>query len=167
MSKHFVHVNKFYSHFCKPQDEGASELSVDGTEAQTIMKRMLIKCADVSNPARPLDFCQEWAARIAEEYFAQTDDEKEKGLPVVMPQFDRSTCSIPKSQIGFYDFFIHDMFEAWNEYANCPELIENIGENYQYWKRQLAEEERSQADTDAGNEEVLDPDPGNSTTAEE
>ena len=31
-----------------------------------------------------------------------------------MPQFDRNTCSIPKSQIGFYDFFIHDMFEAWN-----------------------------------------------------
>ena len=77
-----------------------------------------------------------------------------------MPQFDRSTCSIPKSQIGFYDFFIHDMFEAWNgeisplpsvvifnvavfaEYANCPELIENIGENYQHWKRQLSEEER-------------------------
>ena len=28
------------------------------------------------------------------------------------------------------------------EYVNCPELIENIGENYQYWKRQLAEEER-------------------------
>ena len=37
-----------------------------------------------------------------------------QGLPVVMPQFDRATCSIPKSQIGFYDFFIHDMFEAWN-----------------------------------------------------
>ena len=47
-------------------------------------------------------------------FLFQTDDEKEKGLPVVMPQFDRATCSIPKSQIGFYDFFIHDMFEAWN-----------------------------------------------------
>ena len=148
---------------------------------------MLIKCADVSNPSRPLEHCRVWAERIAEEYFAQTDDEKAQvsvrwlmmftkivllgnfqintsscgiifcdtlsrlaniisltividnliracrlfdqyvslfppknddnvcqGLPVVMPQFDRSTCSIPKSQIGFYDFFIHDMFEAWN-----------------------------------------------------
>ena len=45
------------------------------------------------------------------EYFSfQTDDEKRLGLPVVMPQFDRTTCSIPKSQIGFYDFFIIDMF---------------------------------------------------------
>ncbi len=41
----------------------------------------------------------------------QTDDEKRLGLPVVMPQFDRTTCSIPKSQIGFYDFFIIDMFD--------------------------------------------------------
>ena len=37
---------------------------------------MLIKCADVSNPSRPLEHCKVWAERIAEEYFAQTDDEK-------------------------------------------------------------------------------------------
>ena len=48
----------------------------------------------------------------------QTDEEKSLGLPVVMPQFDRLTCSIPKSQIGFYDFFIHDMFNAWNGKSN-------------------------------------------------
>jgi high affinity cAMP-specific and IBMX-insensitive 3',5'-cyclic phosphodiesterase 8 len=36
-----------------------------------ILKRMIIKCADVSNPARPLDICKEWAVRIAEEYFTQ------------------------------------------------------------------------------------------------
>ena len=72
MSKHFLHVNKFCAHFTKSQDEERStELVMDGTEGQTIIKRMLIKCADVSNPARPLDYCREWAARIAEEYFAQ------------------------------------------------------------------------------------------------
>jgi len=32
---------------------------------------MLIKCADVSNPTRPLKMCVEWAKRIAEEYFSQ------------------------------------------------------------------------------------------------
>ena len=36
-----------------------------------ILKRMIIKCADVSNPARPLEICKEWAVRIAEEYFTQ------------------------------------------------------------------------------------------------
>lgn len=35
-------------------------------------------------------------------------------LPVVMPMFDRQTCSIPKSQIGFVDYIITDMIEAWS-----------------------------------------------------
>ena len=43
----------------------------------------------------------------------QTAEEKSMGLPVVMPQFDRTTCSIPQSQIGFYDYFILSMFDAW------------------------------------------------------
>lgn len=43
----------------------------------------------------------------------QTDEEKANNLPVVMPLFDRATCSIPKSQIGFMDFIINDMFETW------------------------------------------------------
>lgn len=99
---------------------------------------MLIKCADISNPCRPLELCIEWAGRISEEYFAQvnrrdygvdglegltpvslssvaqTDEEKRQGLPVVMPVFDRNTCSIPKSQISFIDYFITDMFDAWD-----------------------------------------------------
>lgn len=44
----------------------------------------------------------------------QTDEEKRQGLPVVMPVFDRNTCSIPKSQISFIDYFITDMFDAWD-----------------------------------------------------
>ena len=44
----------------------------------------------------------------------QTDEEKERGLPVVMPVFDRKTCSIPKSQTSFVDVFINDMFDAWD-----------------------------------------------------
>lgn len=40
-------------------------------ENQTLIKRMMIKCADVANPCRPLDLCIEWAGRISEEYFAQ------------------------------------------------------------------------------------------------
>ncbi len=36
-----------------------------------LIKRMLIKCADVSNPARPLKLCQTWAERISTEYCDQ------------------------------------------------------------------------------------------------
>lgn len=44
----------------------------------------------------------------------QTDEEKEKGLPVVMPIFDKQSCNIPKAQVSFIEYFINDMFEAWD-----------------------------------------------------
>ena len=120
-------------------------------ELKVLIKRMLIKVADVGNPARKTSLCVEWARRIAEEYFSQvwtfdyvqcshvqfgqkpsgtikflrrnrffdmmllqTDEEKRLGLPVVMPHFDRKTCSLPKSQMTFIDYFLKDMFEAWH-----------------------------------------------------
>lgn len=45
---------------------------------------------------------------------SQTDEEKRLNLPVMMPVFDRNTCSIPKSQISFIDYFITDMYDAWD-----------------------------------------------------
>ena len=42
-----------------------------------------------------------------------------------MPQFDRATCSIPKSQLGFYDYFIHDMFDVWNGNAYSDPNLNN------------------------------------------
>lgn len=48
------------------------DLTVMSTpENIVLVKRILIKCADVSNPSRPLNSCREWAYRIAEEYIAQ------------------------------------------------------------------------------------------------
>lgn len=140
MTKHFEHLAKFVNVFSKPlRDEEDSQLGPELDSAPmtqeniALAKRMLIKCADVSNPARPLPQCVEWAMRIAEEYFQQTDEEKEKQLPVVMPMFDRATCSIPKSQIGFMDFIINDMFEAWEAFIEMPELMKNLKDNYRFW----------------------------------
>lgn len=148
MTKHFEHLSKFVNIFAKPshRDDDASNdalaeldyAALATSDNITLVKRMLIKCADVSNPSRPLTLCVEWARRIAEEYFNQTAEEKARGLPVVMPQFDRTTCSIPKSQIGFMDYFISDMFDAWDVFADVPELIGHIKRNYQFWKDQEA-----------------------------
>ncbi|XP_046403889.1 high affinity cAMP-specific and IBMX-insensitive 3',5'-cyclic phosphodiesterase 8-like [Ischnura elegans] len=146
MTKHFEHMTKFVNAFTKPasrEEDGFSmEVSCDASECGylnspenvALVKRMLIKCADVSNPTRPLKLCVEWTKRIADEYFNQTDEEKKNNLPVVMPMFDRATCSIPKSQIGFVEYIINDMFEAWSAFIDMPELIQYLKANYQYWK---------------------------------
>ncbi|XP_058398514.1 high affinity cAMP-specific and IBMX-insensitive 3',5'-cyclic phosphodiesterase 8A isoform X2 [Diceros bicornis minor] len=146
MTKHFEHVNKFVNSINKPlatleengetdKDQEAINTMLRTPENRTLIKRMLIKCADVSNPCRPLEQCIEWAARISEEYFSQTDEEKQQDLPVVMPVFDRNTCSIPKSQISFIDYFITDMFDAWDAFVDLPELMQHLDNNFKYWKR--------------------------------
>lgn len=77
--------------------------------------------------------------RIAEEYFTQTDEEKKLGLPIVMPMFDRTTCSIAKSQIGFIEFIIQDMMKAWDSFIRMPQLITCMEYNYVQWKQQDAQ----------------------------
>lgn len=147
MFKHFEHYTKFVTVFNKPTEEvTTTEMKQQKQESQCeseagmnpedlmLIKRMLIKCADVSNPTRPLHLCKQWAKRIAEEYFAQTDEEKAKNLPVVMPLFDRNTCSIPISQMGFMDYIVNNMFEEWDSFIEMPEMLYHLRKNYDYWK---------------------------------
>ncbi|KAH8299824.1 hypothetical protein KR044_006455 [Drosophila immigrans] len=134
MTRHFEHLAKFVSVFgSEVEPREVSERSEE--ETSILMRRMLIKVADVSNPARPMQYCIEWARRIAEEYFMQTDEEKQRHMPIVMPMFDRATCSIPKSQIGFIEYIIQDMMHAWDSFIDMPQLITCMQINYSQWKK--------------------------------
>ncbi|KAK2583173.1 hypothetical protein KPH14_009193 [Odynerus spinipes] len=143
MTKHFEHLAKFMN-VCSARigDDQIMESFSSPIDMATLLqpenvilvKRMMIKCADVCNPTRPLRDCIEWARRIAEEYFNQTDEEKKMKIPVVMPMFDRMTCSIPKSQIGFVDYIINDMIEAWDSFIDMPEMLGYMRQNYDKWK---------------------------------
>ncbi|CAG5127585.1 unnamed protein product, partial [Candidula unifasciata] len=151
MKQHFEHLSKFTTSITKNlQKLEGDNTDTEGHEAdmnavlsdlslhenRTLIKRMMIKCADVSNPLRPLKLCKEWAYRIAEEYCQQTDEEKSKGLPVVMAQFDRKTLNIPKCQLAFINLFITSMFDAWDIYCDIPELMQHLQINYDFWKAQ-------------------------------
>lgn len=93
MAKHFEHLSRFVNNIAKPlialQDDSASSTSNTGLELQSdeelmiawstpenrsVIKRMLIKCSDVSNPCRPFHLCEEWGLRIADEYFSQVSE---------------------------------------------------------------------------------------------
>ncbi|XP_050457414.1 high affinity cAMP-specific and IBMX-insensitive 3',5'-cyclic phosphodiesterase 8-like isoform X2 [Cataglyphis hispanica] len=142
MTKHFEHLAKFMNVCSARIGDGEESYRSDCLDMSVVLqpdnvilvKRMMIKCADVSNPTRPLKCCVEWAKRIAEEYFNQTDEEKKLKLPVVMPMFDKLTCSIPKSQIGFVDYIINDMIEAWDVFIDMPEMVGYMRRNYEKWK---------------------------------
>lgn len=139
MSQHFEHLTKFSALVTSEDVEQGSSISLskEDQEARQVMKRIIVKCADISNPLRPMHLCREWAGRIAREYFTQTEEEKLRHLPVVFPDFDRETCNIPTTQIKFMDFFISGLFESWHNYCHIPELLEQLSCNYETWKSEI------------------------------
>lgn len=59
-------------------------------EDRLLLWKMMIKCADLSNPTKRMDIYGEWTTRILEEFFCQGDKEKRFGIPV-SPYYDRDT----------------------------------------------------------------------------
>lgn len=58
----------------------------------------LIHCADLGNPAKPVDLAAEWAKRITQEHFLQGDEEKMLGIPL-NPLGDREQVCLGKCQV--------------------------------------------------------------------
>ncbi|CAJ0956711.1 unnamed protein product, partial [Mesorhabditis belari] len=128
--RHFEYVAKFNQmNLVDVADEQRDANSM-------IVCNMLVKCADISNPCREWGLCQKWAFRIVEEYFEQTREEKEKGLPLTMEFFDRESCNVPITQCGFVDMFVREAFTCWSEFAHLPHLLKQLETNYDAWKQQ-------------------------------
>mmetsp|Transcript_20530 Transcript_20530/g.42079 ORF Transcript_20530/g.42079 Transcript_20530/m.42079 type:complete len:550 (-) Transcript_20530:94-1743(-) len=129
------------------------DLDVSGNiDDRTLLLKMLIKAADVSNPAKSLPLYLFWTNRILEEFYDQGDEEKRtEGIPVTaMPQCDRSKPSVTGGQKGFISFVVTPIFEALAifsfsvartlggdaEDAVPPVLqtaLENIESNLEFW----------------------------------
>ena len=59
----------------------------------------LLHCADLSNPAKPLDLYRQWTQRISEEFHRQGDLERECGIET-SPMCDRSASNVDKTQVS-------------------------------------------------------------------
>uniref|UniRef100_A0A0N5AZ29 Phosphodiesterase n=1 Tax=Syphacia muris TaxID=451379 RepID=A0A0N5AZ29_9BILA len=137
MSKHFEYLAKFQQAVInRPTD--APETDEDRNAVSLTVCRMMIKCADIGNPTREWALCQKWAMRVVEEYFEQTVEEREKGLPLTMELFDRNTCNVPLTQCGFIDMFAREAFMNWSEFAELPELLMQLEANYENWRQRTS-----------------------------
>lgn len=90
---------------------------------------VLIKVADISNEARPMDVAEPWLDRLLQEFFAQSALEKAEGLPVT-PFMDPDKVSKPGSQVRFIGLVLLPLFEALGELL--PELNEFIIDPVKY-----------------------------------
>ena len=104
--------------------------TMEGSDA-TLVASMAIKVADLSYPSKGRDYALVWIDRCLEEFFEQGDCEKELGLPV---GYDRETLDKPKSQIGFFTFFVKPMYEALDKLTPLPDQLTNITELLEFWK---------------------------------
>ncbi|KAK7083946.1 High affinity cAMP-specific and IBMX-insensitive 3',5'-cyclic phosphodiesterase 9A, partial [Halocaridina rubra] len=94
-----------------------------------LLHMVLIKVADISNEARPLDIAEPWLECLMQEFFNQSDLEKLEGLPV-SPFMDREKVTKPSSQCSFIGFVLLPLFEALGKVL--PELEDLIIQPVKY-----------------------------------
>ncbi|KAJ3017004.1 UNVERIFIED_CONTAM: High affinity cAMP-specific 3',5'-cyclic phosphodiesterase 7A [Siphonaria sp. JEL0065] len=117
-------------------------------EDRTLLFKMMIKCADVSNPTKAWPIYEKWTHRVLEEFFTQGDAEKALGIPV-SPYYDRDTIYVPASQMGFIDFICIPLFEAFAMYADISVPVEGIISNRAYWLVQVQMKNAAEAEANA------------------
>ncbi|KAG0184525.1 3',5'-cyclic-nucleotide phosphodiesterase [Apophysomyces sp. BC1034] len=74
----------------------------------------LIKCADISNVARPFPSAKKWAEILAEEFFKQGDLERELGMPVPAIN-ERGKVSLEDFQLTFMRQMALELYESVRE----------------------------------------------------
>ena len=67
--------------------------------------------ADLGHNCKKFDISVIWIQLLCEEFWAQGDKEKEKGLPISF-MCDRNNIDVPSSQIGFLKGFILSSFDS-------------------------------------------------------
>jgi hypothetical protein len=125
------------------------DFNVDSDRRQFL--KILLKAADVSNPAKALSLYLFWTNRILEEFYAQGDEEAGLGIPVTaMPQCDRLKPAVLEGQKGFISFVVKPVFESLcgfseavfksehlssdnNKEEGLSEPIDHVHSNLQFW----------------------------------
>ncbi|KAM4880188.1 3',5'-cyclic-AMP phosphodiesterase 4A, partial [Sylvia borin] len=100
--------------------------------------RNLVHCADLSNPTKPLGLYREWTRRIMEEFFRQGDRERARGMDI-SPMCDKHSANVEKSQVGFIDFVVQPLWEAWAElvHPDAGEMLLTLQENREWFQRRV------------------------------
>ncbi len=129
MAQHFDLLGKF-----KGKLAGNGFDSKDRKDRLLLMQ-IAVKSADISNPAKPSEMCNNWAHRVMEEFYKQGDEERKRGMPV--PAFmDRAKPAEAKCQVGFIDFIVAPLFEVWSNFLpDMAQVLEYLEDNRRTWKK--------------------------------
>lgn len=105
ISQHFLIVGQMKSNDIFNHEK----FSIERKECLLALLKVLIKCADVSNPTKRFPVYGEWVDRIMNEFYHQGDRERELHLDI-SPFMDRNNQNVPKCQTGFMEFIVMPLF---------------------------------------------------------
>jgi hypothetical protein len=95
---------------------------------------MIIKAADISNPARQLATYERWIDGIMAEFFTQGDAERRSGLPISM-NCDRTSDQVARAQVGFITFLVGPLFNALSFWSpSLSEYVDQLEENKRHFE---------------------------------
>ncbi|RCH99180.1 3',5'-cyclic-nucleotide phosphodiesterase [Rhizopus azygosporus] len=142
MSLHDDYVQKI-----NDQAKRIRENAIDTTDNAAIEREKiilcgaLIKCADISNCARPFESAKRWAEILAEEFFEQGELEKEFGLNV-LPINERGKVSLEDFQLSFKRFIALKLFEAVSSVTEDMQFtVDIIYDNINTWENMKKKQE--------------------------
>lgn len=117
-------------------------------EDRLMIMQIILKCGDLSHPARSRRLHLKWSELVTEEFFLQGDREKVLSLPPSM-FMDRHTTNLAQSQIGFITFLVYPMFQAYSAFSARDYWSRRVEENLEWWHevaRVEAEEKKRDAE---------------------
>ncbi|KAJ5654625.1 hypothetical protein N7490_001628 [Penicillium lividum] len=113
---------------------------------KTLVCGLLIKCADISNVARPWGVAEKWTRILQEEFANQGEMEKEVGMETALfggPPELGNLYKLATGQIGFMSIFALPLFEGVSDLL--PQLqftAEHIRGNQSQWQQHANDELR-------------------------
>lgn len=131
-----------------------NQKSIDGWKPQdielykTLLCGLLIKCADISNVARPWTIAENWTQILQQEFANQGEMEKEFGMETALfggPPELGNIYKLATGQIGFMSIFALPLFEGISDLL--PQLqftADHIRRNQAQWQQHANNELRKQ-----------------------
>lgn len=87
---------------------------------------VILHLADLSNPLKQFQDAYEWALRVCREFYRQGDAERHLFGKVSIPTFDRVKTNVESCQIGFINFIVLPMVEAWCDFLGKSQDAQNM-----------------------------------------
>ncbi|KAL4925185.1 3',5'-cyclic-nucleotide phosphodiesterase PDE2 [Aspergillus undulatus] len=112
---------------------------------KTLVCGLLIKCADISNVARPWEVAEKWTKILQEEFANQGEMEKEVGMETALfggPPELGNVYKLATGQMGFMSIFALPLFEGVSDILEGMRFtVDHIRSNHTRW-HYLADLER-------------------------